>query len=99
MSVVYLRRSASVPGAATMAKQRRAEKQRDRLPQHDVPPGLIPNISLSRAARAGERTEDELLLERPGPAEPTPRVPSQAEFTHGDPWRVLRIMGEYVHAF
>ena len=25
---------------------------------------LIPNLSLSRTARSGERTEDELLLER-----------------------------------
>src|SRR5437588_1531351 len=97
--IIYLRRFASVAGAVIMAKQRRAEKQRDRLPQRDVSPGMIPTGSLSRAARAGERTEDELLLERPGPSEPTPRVPSQAEFTHGDPWRVLRIMGEYVHAF
>jgi uncharacterized protein (TIGR00730 family) len=28
-----------------------------------------------------------------------PRVPAQAEFTRHDPWRVMRIMGEYVHAF
>jgi uncharacterized protein (TIGR00730 family) len=26
-------------------------------------------------------------------------VPAQAEFTHGDPWRVLRILGEYAHGF
>src|SRR4051812_8516958 len=62
-------------------------------------PAMIPNLSLSRAARAGEKTEDELLLERKKAARPTPRVPEQAEFTHGDPWRVLRIMGEFVHAF
>src|SRR5437016_1072348 len=61
--------------------------------------GMIPNLSLSRAARAGEKTEDELLLERKKAARPTPRVPEQAEFTHGDPWRVLRIMGEYIHGF
>src|SRR2546421_11591060 len=59
----------------------------------------IPNVSLSRAARAGEKTEDELLLERPRAAKPVARIPEQAEFTHGDPWRVLRIMGEFVHAF
>src|SRR5205085_7030320 len=82
-----------------MSKPRRAEKPKDKPPRHEAPAGMIPNVSLSRAARAGERTEDELLLERPGPSEPTPRIPSQAEFTHGDPWRVLRIMGEYVHAF
>src|SRR5947209_5247239 len=65
------------------------------------PPGAahIPNLSLNRTARAGEKTEDELLLERPRPAQPMARVPEQAEFTHGDPWRVLRIQGEFVHAF
>jgi len=59
----------------------------------------IPNISLSRAAQMGEKTEDELLLERPKRKAPVPRVPEQAAFTHDDPWRVLRIMGEFVHAF
>jgi len=67
----------------------------------DVPKAAppIPNISLSRAARAGEKTEDELLLERPRQVRPQARVPEQAEFTRGDPWRVLRIQGEFVHAF
>jgi uncharacterized protein (TIGR00730 family) len=60
---------------------------------------LIPNISLSRTARSGQKTEDEKLLERPKTPRPTPRDPSRGEFTHGDPWRVLRIMGEYVHGF
>src|SRR5579871_2966776 len=62
-------------------------------------PCSIPNVSLSRTARTGEHTEDELLFQRPKHAQPVPRVPSLAEFTHGDPWRVLRIMGEYVHGF
>lgn len=60
---------------------------------------LVPNVSLSRTARTGARTEDELLLERPRRARPQPRVPSQAEFKQADPWRILRIMGEFVHAF
>jgi uncharacterized protein (TIGR00730 family) len=60
---------------------------------------VVPNVSLSRAARVGEKTEDELLLERPKPPRPVPRNPAQAEFTRGDPWRILRILGEYVHAF
>jgi uncharacterized protein (TIGR00730 family) len=64
-----------------------------------VPPGHIPIPSLSRAARTGKKTQDELLLERPKLPQPKPRNPAQAEFTHGDPWRALRIMGEYVHAF
>jgi uncharacterized protein (TIGR00730 family) len=61
--------------------------------------GMITNVSLSRAARAGEATEDELLLNRPRHPRPQARVPAQARFTHDDPWRVLRIMGEYVHGF
>lgn len=67
--------------------------------ENPAPARGIPNVSLSRAARAGEKTEDEKLLERPLPSVPVARVPGQAEFTRGDPWRVLRIMGEYVHGF
>src|SRR5947207_11137577 len=59
----------------------------------------VPNPSLSRAARTGEATQDELLLERPKLPHPVPRIPAHADFTRGDPWRVLRIMGEYVHGF
>ncbi len=59
----------------------------------------IPNPSLNLAARTGKATEDELLLQRPVPVQPEPRAPAQADFTRGDPWRVLRIMGEYVHGF
>lgn len=60
---------------------------------------LIPNPSLSKTARTGEATEDELLLQRPKARPIMPRVPALAEFTTGDPWRVLRIMSEYVHGF
>jgi uncharacterized protein (TIGR00730 family) len=60
---------------------------------------LIPNVSLSQKARSGAKTEDELLLARKKAARPVPLMPEQAEFTHHDPWRVLRIMGEFVHAF
>jgi uncharacterized protein (TIGR00730 family) len=60
---------------------------------------FVANPSLSRKARTGQRTEDQLLLERPKHHRPVPLVPAQAEFTHNDPWRVLRIMGEYVHGF
>ena len=66
---------------------------------NDPGPSLVPNVSLSRAARAGEATEDELLLQRPKHPRPVPRAPENAAFTHGDPWRVMRIMGEYVHGF
>lgn len=41
-------------------------------------------------------TEDEQLL-RPPP--PVPTVERRAAFTRTDPWRVLRIMGEFVEGF
>jgi uncharacterized protein (TIGR00730 family) len=47
--------------------------------------------SLNRAAIAGQPTEDEQLLARPRP--------EQILFTQTDPWRVLRIMGEFVGGF
>ena len=50
-----------------------------------------PNPSLSRAARSGRPTEDEELLLGPPARDPS--------FTHTDPWRVLRIMGEFVAGF
>jgi uncharacterized protein (TIGR00730 family) len=46
---------------------------------------------LSRAARTARPTQDEQLLESPKPTE--------AIFTQTDPWRVLRIMGEFVEGF
>jgi uncharacterized protein (TIGR00730 family) len=74
-------------------------KKRQPAPTTHGAAAHIPNLSLSRTARAGEKTEDELLLERPRPAQPVARVPELAAFTRGDPWRVLRIQGEFVHAF
>jgi uncharacterized protein (TIGR00730 family) len=60
--------------------------------------GLPPHVdrrpkhrSLNRAALTGRRTEDERLLATPRPEEQL--------FTHTDPWRVLRIMGEFVEGF
>jgi uncharacterized protein (TIGR00730 family) len=51
----------------------------------------VENPSLNRAARVGKLTEDEWLLA-------TPR-PEQTLFINTDPWRVLRIMGEFVEGF
>ena len=53
-----------------------------------------PNPSLNRAARMGAATEDERLLESPA-VSPAPAV----DFLHSDPWRVFRIMGEFVEGF
>jgi uncharacterized protein (TIGR00730 family) len=56
----------------------------------DRPPDQ-PNPTLNRAARIGRPTEDEQLLLGPPDRD--------ASFTHTDPWRVLRIMGEFVAGF
>lgn len=42
-------------------------------------------------------TEDEELLNRLGPSYPRARAPELAEFTHSEPWRVLRIQSEFVY--
>ena len=57
-------------------------------------PGELPDPSTARKPRA---TEDEELLNRPVPASPRARAPEMAAFTHTEPWRVLRIQGEFVH--
>lgn len=46
---------------------------------------------------SSRQTEDEQLLNRPVPSFPRANVPEMAAFTHTDPWRVLRIQGEFVH--
>ncbi len=53
---------------------------------------MQPNPTLNRAARGGSETEDELLLNNPG-------TPVPVDFTQTDPWRVLRIQGEFVTGF
>ena len=54
----------------------------------------ISDPSLNRAARQGKRTEDEQLLESP-----QSQSAETLRFTHSDPWRVFRIMGEFVEGF
>ena len=55
---------------------------------------MIPNPTINRAARTGKPTEDQKLLQWTE-ADRT----EAAAFTHGDPWRVMRIMGEFVAGF
>ena len=49
------------------------------------------NPDLNRLARTRQSTQDERLLQTP--------PPEQAVFTDSDPWRVLRIQGEFVEGF
>lgn len=51
------------------------------------------NPSLNRATRQGQPTEDERLLASPA------RQPPPVDYTNTDPWRVLRILGEFVYGF
>lgn len=48
------------------------------------------NPALNVASRIGHATEDERLLSSPEPS---------YDFTQSDPWRVFRIMGEFVEGF
>nr|MDQ6905700.1 TIGR00730 family Rossman fold protein [Chloroflexota bacterium] len=55
---------------------------------------LIPNVTLNRAATRGEQTEDRKLFSW------TDRERERAAaFTHSDPWRIMRITGEFVTGF
>ena len=63
---------------------------------HEDPPRTTPaapDPALNRARRAGKGHEDEELLLTPA------EQPASTLFTHSDPWRVLRIMGEFVDGF
>lgn len=51
-------------------------------------PDLRPNMELNRGTKRGKATHDEQFFAK-----------SNAAFTHTDPWRVLRIMGEFVDGF
>src|SRR5205085_9141538 len=50
---------------------------------------LQPNPTLGAGPRLLGATEDERLLS-------TPTVRADSDFTHTDPWRVMRITGEFV---
>jgi uncharacterized protein (TIGR00730 family) len=52
------------------------------------------NPTLARAARSHRPTQDEQLLQSPARMRDRP-----VDFTHSDPWRVLRITGEFVEGF
>ncbi|HEY0036412.1 MAG TPA: TIGR00730 family Rossman fold protein [Longimicrobium sp.] len=51
------------------------------------------NPTLNVAQRTRTSTEDERLLQSPA------EQPESLDFTRSDPWRVLRIMGEFVEGF
>ncbi len=103
----------SEESAAEQDGRVRVQEDRQRLEQHMAetrngvgtpgPIGVVPgtplpvakgqaNPSLNANRRLGRTTEDESLLARP-----ELQTPETLDFTHTDPWRVFRIMGEFVH--
>jgi hypothetical protein len=50
-----------------------------------------PVSDINRSQPGSKQMQDEKLLKSPNPA--------QASFTDTDPWRVLRIQGEFVEGF
>jgi hypothetical protein len=58
----------------------------------------LSHIHIFSPERSGRRrTADEGLLNREVPATPRAKAPELGEFTHTDPWRVLRIQSEFVY--
>src|SRR4051794_11714319 len=66
---------------------RSAEAARRRILEPQYPP----------AGPSIRATDDEELLNRDVPSLPRAKAPELASFTHSEPWRVLRIQGEFVH--
>jgi uncharacterized protein (TIGR00730 family) len=61
------------------------------MDKHEPDDETIPAEELNVSTRTRRPTQDEQLLEKPSPEE--------IRFTEGDPWRVLRIQGEFVEGF
>src|SRR5438105_10054747 len=89
------------PEVMASAEQKALEGLKQRTEEGHLKAGRTPPSQLSgkRAAgatvvddsiRAAPVTEDEKLLQQPGP---------RVDFTRTDPWRVMRIMGEFIEGF
>ena len=70
----------------TERKRKLPNRHPEWLPDEAIPP----HLPLNRRTRLGLPTEDESLFRRREPG---------VEFLDTDPWRVLRIMGEFVSGF
>src|SRR5689334_20460481 len=87
------------PEVMASAEQKALEGLKQRTEEGHLKAGRTPP---SQGRRAGEPrviddsirpapvTEDEKLLQQPGP---------RIDFTRTDPWRVMRIMGEFIEGF
>jgi uncharacterized protein (TIGR00730 family) len=66
--------------------------------EHRVTRRIVAPVAVE-VVRRKRPTEDEWLLNRPVPPSPKAKAPELGEFIHTDPWRVLRIQGEFIHGF
>jgi uncharacterized protein (TIGR00730 family) len=91
------------PEVLAHAEEKAREGTRKRTEEGHLMAGRVPPSRVTKARQAGATikvddairdygvvTEDEKLLQQPGP---------QQDFTRTDPWRVLRIMGEFIEGF
>jgi len=90
------------PEVMASAEQQALEGLKQRTEEGHIKAGRTPPSRQSPGRRAGDRivddsirdvaavTEDEKLLQQPGP---------RIDFTRTDPWRVMRIMGEFIEGF
>jgi uncharacterized protein (TIGR00730 family) len=92
MDIPSMEDEATRDGSAGSAADRRDRSQPDGTRQNNRH-GMRENPSLNQASRVGKPTEDEQLLESKA------RIPDAGAFVHTDPWRVFRIMGEFVQGF
>lgn len=90
------------PQVMASAEQQALEGLKQRTEEGHLKAGRTPPSQQNAGRRAGDRivddsirdvaavTEDEKLLQQPGP---------RIDFTRTDPWRVMRIMGEFIEGF
>ena len=91
------------PQVMASAEQQALEGLKQRTEEGHLKAGRTPPSRQSPGRRAGDKrivddsirdaaavTEDEKLLQQPGP---------RIDFTRTDPWRVMRIMGEFIEGF
>lgn len=80
----------------------RVSKKSPDSPQPDPIPEAFRRVMTQRGTGGFRRlrsgsTEDEEFLNRPLETQPRAVIPEKGEFTHTEPWRVLRIQAEFVY--
>ena len=91
-------RLATAPDPPPMDEQP-ASAGRDISARSNGPPPRINGTPQDPRGPGMGPTEDEQLLNRPVLSTPRAKAPEMGAFIHTDPWRVLRIQGEFVHGF